>query len=283
MRILIIGAGGMLGYTTFQYLRGQEHSVTGITKTKKLEGMICLDATDESAIARFLEKNDFDAIINCAALLVSASEQQKSTAVKLNAWLPHYLAEHCLRNHTYLVQVSTDGVFSGTTGNYDEHSTCDATTFYGKSKLLGEVYADALTVRSAFWGPDINLTGGGLFHWFMQQKGAVSGYSRALFNGVSNLEFARFVSKAVQERWTGLYHLCSADSVSKYDFLQLQKRVFSKSVDVHKNESIRVNRTLRSIRQDIPYTAISLAQMMVELREWLQDREDFSHYFRGEE
>lgn len=161
MNILVIGAGGMLGYTTFQYLREQGQSVTGITKTKKIEDLICLDATDEGAIARFLSKNDFDAVINCAALLVGASEQQKSNAVKLNAWLPHYLAEYCQHNHIYFVQVSTDGVFSGIEGNYNEHSVCNPTTFYGKSKLLGEVYADALTVRSAYWGPDINLTGVG--------------------------------------------------------------------------------------------------------------------------
>ena len=283
MKILVIGAGGMLGYTTFQYLREQGQSVTGITKTKKIEGLICLDATDENAIARFLDENAFDAIINCAALLVGPSEQQKSAAVKLNAWLPHYLAEYCQRRRIYFVQVSTDGVFSGMKGSCDEHSACDAATFYGKSKLLGEVYADALTVRSAFWGPDINLTGSGLFHWFMQQKGAVSGYSRAFFNGVSSLEFARFVSRAVQERWTGLYHLCAADSISKYDFLQLQKAVFSKSTEIHKNESVCIDRTLKNTRNDIPYTMVSFEQMMMELKEWLQSRELFLHYFSGGE
>lgn len=279
MNILVIGAGGMLGYTTFQYLREQGHSVTGMTRTKKIEGMICLDATDENAIFRFLEENTFDVIINCAALLIGASEQQKSAAVKLNTWLPHYLAEYCQRSHIYFVQVSTDGVFSGARGDYDEDSACDAATFYGKSKLLGEVYVNALTIRSGFWGPDINLNGSGLFHWLMQQKGAVSGYSRAIFNGVSNLEFARFVSRALQEHWTGLYHLCAADSISKYDFLQLQKTVFSRSIDIHKNESVCINRTLRNTRSDIPYKAASFGQMMMELREWMQDREGFSHYF----
>ncbi len=282
MKILIIGAGGMLGYVTFQYLQELGHSVTGITKSKKIEGLCQLDATDEKLISLFLQQDHFDAIINCAAMLVHASEINKCAAIRLNAWLPHFLAEYCEKSDTYFVQVSTDGVFSGMRGNYDEHSFSDVSSFYGKSKFLGEVYTNALTVRSGFWGADANVNGTGLFHWFMRQENSVPGYSKAFFNGVSNLEFARFVNKAIQEHWTGLYHLCAADVISKYDFLCLQKAVFSKNIDVYQNESVFVDRTLKNTRDDISYTQITFEQMMRELREWAQGREDFSHYFKSE-
>lgn len=282
MKILVIGAGGMLGYVTYQYLSSQNHQVIGITRTKKFPDMHCLDVTNKSMTDLFLAEHPCNAIINCAALLVKASEVHRSSAVALNTWFPHYLSEYCIQNGIYLVQVSTDGVFSGTKGGYDERSPSDTASFYGKSKFLGEVYDNALTVRSGLWGPDVNINGSGLFHWLMQQKNEVSGYSKALFNGVSNLEFAKFVSKAVQERWTGLFHLCAADPISKYDFLRRQNEVFCRQVAVHCNESVCVDRTLRNTRTDIPYAEKTFVQMMTELKVWLQGRGDFSYYFDGE-
>lgn len=280
---MVVGAGGMLGYVTLQYLREQGHSVIGLTKTKEIDDLIRLDVTDEVAIKGFLSTDSFDAVVNCAAMLVEASERRKSEAVKLNTWFPHYLSEYCQRNGSYLIQVSTDGVFSGTEGSYDEHSPCDAMSFYGKSKFLGEIYVDALTVRSGFWGADVNPNGNGLFHWFMQQKSAVSGYSSALFNGVSNLEFARFVTKAIQRRWTGIYHMCAADSISKYDFLCLQNTIFSRNITIHKNESVIIDRTLKNTRNDISYKEVPFAQMMKDLQTWIQRRGRFAHYFGREE
>lgn len=273
----------MLGYVTYQYLSSQGHQVTGVTRTRKLPGMTCLDVTDQRGTEAFLKKTPCDAIVNCAALLVKASEENKSAAVKLNAWFPHWLAEYCARHGIYLIQVSTDGVFSGETGGYDEDAPSDADSFYGKSKFLGEVSDGALTVRSGFWGPDVNPNGLGLFNWFMRQTGPVLGYSKAIFNGVSSLEFAQFVNQAIKKRWTGIFHLCAAEPISKYDFLLLQKEIFDRQVSIYPNDSVCVNRRLNNSRADILYKEKTFAQMMEELWQWLQGRDDFSHYFGGRE
>ena len=269
MTVLVIGSGGMLGYTTYQYLRRQGHQVTGITRTKRYSGMIRMDVTEEAVIAAFLEETPFDAIINCAALLMKPCEERKTDAVKLNAWFPHFLEKFCRATQTYLVQVSTDAVFSGKTGGYQENSPCDPDSFYGKSKLLGEVSENnALTVRSAFWGPDINSDGAGLFQWFMRQDGPVKGYTRALFNGVSNLEFAKFADTAIQNRWTGIYHLCAADVSSKYQFLQIQKHTFQKETEITPADSVVLDRSLLCTRRDVRYPQRTFEEMMFELREW---------------
>lgn len=273
----------MLGSITIQYLREQGYVVTGISKTKESEGLVRLDAADEKAISGFLDENSFDVIINCAAILVGASERQKSEAVRLNAWLPHFLEERSMQRGMYLIQVSTDGVFSGKGGEYSEHTFCDPESFYGKSKLLGEVSSGALTVRSGFWGADINLNGTGLFHWFMQQEEPVSGYSRAYFNGVSNLEFARFADAAIQNRWTGIYHLCASEPISKFDFLSLQSEIFAPGIEVKPNTSVCIDRTLTNTRRDISYHAKGYREMMTELKSWISGRSCFAHYFDGEE
>lgn len=273
----MIGSGGMLGYVTYQYLNSQHYEVTGITRTKKYPGIICLDATNQMLMEAFLKKTSFDVIINCAAFLVKASEERKSTAVKINTWLPHYLREFCEQHDKYLIQVSTDGVFSGKTGGYQEQSLSDADTFYGKSKFLGEVVGNnALTIRSGFWGADVNLTGDGLFQWFARQEGKVFGYSKAVFNGVSNLEFAKFVISAIQNKWTGIYHLCASDVISKYSFLNLEKTIFKKKAEIIANEKVLIDRSLVCTRNDIHYQQKNFSVMMTELRDWMAGRSEFT-------
>ena len=76
MKIILIGADGMLGYVTYQYLSSQGHQVTGVTRTRKLPGMTCLDVTDQRGTEAFLKKTPCDAIVNCAALF-GKSERRK--------------------------------------------------------------------------------------------------------------------------------------------------------------------------------------------------------------
>lgn len=267
MNVLVIGAGGMLGYATFRYLQSRGYQVTGITKTKPIPGVLRMDAADEGAFGCFLRQESFDAVINCAALLLKPSQERKCEAVRLNAWLPHFLDAYCRSSGGYLIQVSTDAVFSGVRGGYQEYDPSDADTFYGQSKFLGEVSnSHALTVRSGFWGLDTNPEGAGLLQWFLRQNGPISGYARAMFNGVSNLEFAKFADAALQSRWTGVYHLCAAEVVSKYDFLLLANRVFSKGIQIVEDESVVIDRSLKCVRSEIPYRQKPFEQMMDELK-----------------
>ena len=277
MNVLVIGSGGMLGQVVFRYLKNQGYQVSGITRTKAFPGMFRLDATDEKSLGQFLERRPVDAIINCAALLLKPREERKSEAVRLNAGLPHFLDAYCRRDGAYLIQVSTDAVFSGLRGGYQESDRSDADTFYGRSKFLGEVSdRQALTVRSGFWGVDMNSEGSGLLQWFLRQKDSVSGYAKAVFNGVSNLEFARFADCALQNRWTGVYHLCAAKPISKYEFLLLANRVFSKGVDIVETKDFSIDRSLQCTRTDIPYQQKTFEQMMKELSEWQSaNRNDF--------
>jgi len=274
--VLIIGSGGMLGYITYQYLKDQGYQVSGVTQTKPFPDMLHLDATDEQALRGLLDQVHFDVIINCAALLLKPSEERKCDAVKLNSWLPQFLAAYCEQHHTYLIQVSTDAVFSGLRGQYQENDPSDANTFYGKSKFLGEVDNDsALTVRSGLWGLDINPNGTGLLQWFMRQRDSVSGYANALFNGVSNLEFAKFADAAIRSRWTGIYHLHAADETSKYEFLCLAKSMFCSPATIFRDESVQIDRTLKCVRTDIPYQQKTFKQMLEELKQWWTVRSGF--------
>ena len=288
IKVLVIGSGGMLGHVTTLYLRKIGYNVTDISKTHRIdENTLLVDVLKQDH--NFLSINflsSFNVIVNCAALLVGPSEKNKTEAVLLNSWFPHKLERDLQNTKTKLIQVSTDGVFSGSEASYDnapygEDSLTDTKTFYGKTKVLGELADhENLTVRASFVGPDINKYGTGLFHWFLQQSGEVKGYASCKFNAVTNLEFAKFADFAIKQNLQGLYHLGASETKSKAEFLRDLKYHFTlDKITVIDNNDVISDNTLLNTRQEIPYVRKSYSKMLEELKDWMQENKKiYQHY-----
>jgi len=108
--------------------------------------------------------------------------------------LPHALAQATAKvlPMAKVLQIATDCVYSGKTGNYDEAAKHDALDVYGKTKSLGEVNArHVLNIRCSIIGPELKgrLS---LLEWFLSQPtGArVNGYAHHQWNGITTLQFA---------------------------------------------------------------------------------------------
>ncbi len=103
MKILVFGASGMAGHIITLYFREQGYDVTGfsrrpITYCKNILG----DATNPTDVKEALEKDDFDIVINAIGILNLFAEENKSMAVMLNGYLPHFIAD-CLKDKKTLV------------------------------------------------------------------------------------------------------------------------------------------------------------------------------------
>ena len=69
-----------------------------------------------------------------------------------------------------LIHISTDCVFSGERGQYDENSITDAKDLYGISKSIGDINVEnALTIRTSTIGHELNSKSG-LLEWFLSQN-----------------------------------------------------------------------------------------------------------------
>ena len=161
MKVLILGATGMLGYSLFSNLN--EHASLSVFGTVRSiagkESFFCnieqqlitgVDAYDISSVELAIETVAPDVVINCVGLIKQHGiSKQHIDAVKINALLPHELANICDQFNAKLVHFSTDCVFTGDVGLYNEDSLPDACDLYGKSKCLGEVgYGKHLTLRT---------------------------------------------------------------------------------------------------------------------------------------
>jgi dTDP-4-dehydrorhamnose reductase len=126
------------------------------------------------------------------------------------------------------IQIATDCVFSGQTGNYTESSSFDPIDRYGLTKAAGErLMPGAMKIRSSIVGPD-SIHKSGLYEWFKGQpmKARVQGYQNHHWNGVSTISFAKLaVGLASKDLVTpSSQHWIPANSLSKFDLLQLFKR-----------------------------------------------------------
>jgi dTDP-4-dehydrorhamnose reductase len=284
VKALILGATGMAGHTICLYLSEKGHDITTISRKpfpycKNIQA----DITNFELLKSTINNGFYDVVINCIGILNSDAENNKSYAVLLNSFLPHFLSEITEEMNTKVIQMSTDCVFSGLTGNYFETSLKDGETFYDRSKALGEIEnSKDLTFRNSIIGPDISANGIGLFNWFMKQKGELQGYTKAIWSGVTTLTLAKAMESAVYENISGIYHLGNNKVISKYELLTLFNNYFKNGdLKITVSEDVVVDKSLINTRNDFNFKVPSYEQMINEMKEWVLNHRDFySHYFR---
>jgi dTDP-4-dehydrorhamnose reductase len=270
LKIMIVGANGMAGHMIASYFKKNTSHELILTSRDGTVGHVMLDATDLNQIKEVIQNHKPDFIINCIGLLNEYAAINQREAILVNSLLPHELAKHLQEYGGKLIHISTDCVFSGHEGNYNEESIPDGFTMYAKTKQLGEIKTNQhLTIRTSIIGPELK-NGIGLFHWFINQKGSVKGFTHVKWNGVTTLELAKFIHHVIDHPVTGLYHLTAPESLSKFELLSIIKRIFQKDdVDIYPHSEPRIDRTLFNSRQDYPYKVAPYERQLNELKDWL--------------
>jgi dTDP-4-dehydrorhamnose reductase len=104
----------------------------------------------------------------------------------------------------------------------------------------------------------------------MQQTGTIKGYKNVLWNGVTTLELAKAIDSLINNNITGLYHLGSEKKISKFDLLNLIKKIFNKEdVEIIPDTNITLDRTIKNTRKDFKYEIPSYEQMLLDLKDWM--------------
>jgi len=259
IKILILGSTGLLGSTLLKYFSKKNNFECYGAIRKKLDTIKLKNIKNVKLYKiNYKKKRDIikvfnqikpDLIINCIGIIKQLTKKNKtSEIIRVNSFLPHYLAEIVtLQKKIRLIHFSTDCVFSGIKGNYKETDLPDASDIYGRSKLLGELScSNTLTLRTSIIGHELQ-TKDSLLNWFLNQKKSVKGYKNAIFSGLTTLEIAKVLDKFIipNKNLEGLYHL-SGKTISKYDLLNLIKKVYKRNIKIYINRNVKINRSLNS-------------------------------------
>ena len=259
MRILVFGAGGMLGHKLIQVL-GSNYEVYGTFRGNVVEHA-SLDASpkdrfitgvtaeDEASVRRAIETARPDVVINAIGIIKQLPDSKNViTTLTINAIFPHRLAQLSAEFGFRLITISTDCVFAGNRGNYSEKDNADATDLYGKSKNLGEVSSDnCITLRTSIIGHELG-SAHSLVDWFLSNSGGkVKGYANAIYSGFPTVVFASIIDNLIHAHpaLSGLYHV-SSDAISKYDLLSLINDAYNAGITIERDDDFRIDRSLDS-------------------------------------
>lgn len=282
MKFLILGASGMAGHTISVYLVERGYEVDTFSRRPFPYGRnIVGDAGDLKCLKQVIAAGGYDCIINCIGILNQFAESDKTNAVLLNSLLPHWLAKETAGLKAHTIHMSTDCVFSGENGHYDENAFPDGRTFYDRSKALGELSDGRnLTFRNSIIGPDISAGGIGLFNWFMRQKQPVDGYTGAIWSGVTTLTLAKAMEQAASDRLTGIYHLTNNAGICKYDLLCLFNKYFRRNqLKINPVAGIIADKTLVNNRKDFAFRVPDYEKMVYEMSVWVKEHSElYPHY-----
>ena len=259
VRMLILGITGMLGNTLFRYCNLLDnYRVLGTLRNKLAykkfsishrDSIYYLDnPNDEDLLTKLIESHKPDVVINCIGIIKQIlSETDPVNTININSLLPHKIYKICDKKNIRFIHISTDCVFSGNKGNYKEIDIADSTDLYGRSKLLGEQQNNkALTIRTSIIGHEL-FTSHSLLEWFLKQENEIYGYDNAIFSGFPTIEISKILDEFIipNKNLSGVYHIAS-NPISKFELLKLISEIYKKKINIIKNNSIKIDRSLNA-------------------------------------
>ncbi len=225
MRILITGAGGMLGREVAELAQAQGHTVI---PTGRREGLVPMDITNPTQVRAVFDKYQPEVVVHCAAMTnVDACEHQPECAYRVNAFGTELIASQCARIGALCVAVSTDYVFDGTKGApYHEYDQPNPLSVYGRSKYAGEQAVRALCLRHYIvrtaWLYGVY---GRSFPHFIVEKVRAGQTATVIADQIGSPTYTADVAERILQLLStecyGTYHLTNQRPVSRYEFAQV--------------------------------------------------------------
>jgi dTDP-4-dehydrorhamnose reductase len=207
--------------------------------------------------------NEEMCIINCIGLIPQRCVNQEEYYI-INSIFPQYLWKICEKYKSRMIQPTTDCVFSGKRGNYTEEDEHDDVGIYGISKSLGEP-KDATVIRTSIIGEEqYNKCS---FLEFVKNNNILNGWENHIWNGITCYQYCKVIDKIISENlfWSGIRHICSPTSVTKYELANMIKEVYKLENNIVRYMAHeRVDKTLQSIYEENRLLNISDLKNQIE-------------------
>jgi len=220
MRVLVTGAGGMLGRDVVRACEMRGHRVLGLTHAE-------LDIDDGPAVDAAVGRVRPDAVVNCAAWTdVDGAEQHETDALRINSEAAGVVAAAAATVGATVVYPSSDYVFDGNKASpYVESDLTAPLSAYGRSKLAGETSTQVanerhMIVRSSW----LYGAGGRNFVETMLALGADQPEVLVVSDQVGcptyTAHLAASIAELIEGESFGIHHVAGGGSCSWYDFAQ---------------------------------------------------------------
>lgn len=263
-KVIILGSTGMLGNEVLMHFLTADGCDVGSSVRNdkfKTDSNFFFDPTVNSV--EDLPCADF--YINAIGVIKPHMLKDLKTSIYLNSIFPRELADECEKRGSKLIHITTDCVFSGKDGNYDENSQHDALDDYGKSKSLGEP-ENCMVLRTSIIGPEIhgNVS---LIAWVLAQGGnEINGFTNHLWNGITTLQYAKVCEQIINEGLysNGIYHIYSPNTVNKFELVSIIDYKYKVGAIIKPTDAaVAVDRTM-STKKDL-CEKLNISEIMTQI------------------
>jgi len=238
MRILVTGGSGMLGHN-FMRLASRQHEVWGSYHTHRVNiagcSMFSLDLAGAEGIKSNLISIKPEVVVHTAALTdVDACEREPEKARRINAAATAVLADSAEHIGARFVYISTDYVFDGIKGDYCEEDSTGPVNFYGESKLAGEEAtrqrcSRALILRTSIFGLKIppNMSAIESLVGSLRRERKLARFSDQFATPIYTGHLSGLILNLLETGVSGLFHVGGGEKVSRFQYAQYVREVFS--------------------------------------------------------
>ena len=270
MTIYIFGANGMLGTYMKTYLRTQNKECICFTRDDLDVSTVTYDKLEHLFDKYIINENDV--LINCIGIIPQSKNINDTSSRNyflINSLFPNMISTFASMNKMKFIHITTDCVFSGTKGNYTEVDCHDETNNYGVSKSLGELGYNSTVIRTSIIGEELKNKYS-LLEWVKKHNNTtINGYTNHYWNGVTCLQLSKIINNMIDENiwWSGVRHIYSPTSVTKYELVQMINDTYNLNNIVEPMETDNpINKTLASIYDvniqfNIPELRIQLEEL----------------------
>lgn len=231
-RIIVTGANGMLGQRTVEYYSSKENVdllATSVENKSVIDSVdyVSCDIKSRENIKKVIYDYCPDFIIHTAAFTnVDLSEKMREDAWKINVKGVEYIAEAARAIDARIIHISTDYIFDGKNGPYDENALPNPIGYYGRTKLASE---NALKISGTLFTILRTNVLYGIAHnsrpdfvrWVINSLGN-NEKIRIVKDQINNPTFiddlVQAISKIIEFRKTGVYNIGGKEFLSRYEF-----------------------------------------------------------------
>ena len=250
MKISVLGSSGMLGWMVSEYLYRNRNNYSDLIFTirnplkldyfqkkwpeAKIKLFDVLFSIGEKNIGTTIENSEY--VVNCIGITNKQIDEtdfvSTEVASLVNTYYPRWLNIEAEKSGSKVIHITTDCVFSGKRGNYDEFDIHDAEDVYGKTKSDGEQKSkNARWIRCSILGPEID-TCDSLLQWFLsrQQNEHIQGYFNHIWNGVTTLAFAKLCHTIFTHKLVlpSIHHFIPSGTIQKVNLLLIMAELYGR-------------------------------------------------------
>lgn len=254
-----------------------------------------MDITSLPSITKVYKEFQPEAVIHTAAMTnVDLCEEKPEEAFKVNAAGSKNLVQACENWKTKLVYISTDYVFDGEKGNYNETDEPRPLSIYAQSKLAGEKevtrLSEALIFRCTIYGWHLDRQKS-IPEWVidnLEKKKKIKAFTDRIISPIYTGDLSKIIIEALKKNLRGIYHTASKEAVSVYHFAFKVAEVFELDKDLieggrmdevtlkarrPKNSSLSPKKIEKTLAMEMPSVESGLRKMKEEKelgKEWLE-------------